>query len=179
MLAFSEGDAEVGDAAVVLNEPVWALGSLELVDAPLEVFEVFFGLLAGVDGGLNNLLESCRAIDALFAEPMESRCLPKAVIGDGGDDGLGLIEGNGGVRDEGGGSARRDAAGDVERRRGEERGGRSAEPDWNWSGGRRERIRNGVAVDVGDDDVLGDEGVVGDDGGVGVPGVLDKLPFFG
>jgi hypothetical protein len=104
-LAVSDGDAEVGDAAAVLDKLVWALGSLELVNASLEVFEAPLGLLAGDNGGLNNLLESCRAIEALFAEPMESRCLSKAVVGDGGDDGLGLVEGNGGVSDEGGGGA--------------------------------------------------------------------------
>jgi hypothetical protein len=90
---------------MVLDEPVGALRALQLVDPALEVLETLLSLLASVDGGLNNLLESCRAIDAFFAEPMESRCLPKAVIGDGREDGLGLVEGDGGVRDEGGGGA--------------------------------------------------------------------------
>jgi hypothetical protein len=175
----ADRDAEVGDAAAVFDESVRALWALQVVNAALEVFETLLGLLASIDGGLNNLLESCRAIDAFFAEPMESRCLPKAVIGDGGDDGLGLVEGDGGVRDEGGGSTGRDAAGDVEWWRGEECRGRSTEPDWNWSGCRRGRVRNGVTVDVGDDEVLGDEGVVGDDGGVGVSRAFDSSPSSG
>jgi hypothetical protein len=140
VLAVGDGDVEVGDAATILNEPVGALWPLEVVDAALEVLEALLGLLPSVDGGLNNLLKSCCAIDALFAEPMENRCLPKAVIGDGGDngdggdDGFGLVEGDGRVRDEGGGGMGGDAAGDVEWQRWEERGGRSTEPDWNWSG---------------------------------------------
>jgi hypothetical protein len=113
VLAAGDGDAKVGNAAAVFDEPAGALWPLEIVNAALEVFEALLGFLPSVDGGLNNLLKSCRAIDALFAEPMESRCLPKAVIGDGGDDGFGLVEGDGGVRDEGGGGTGGYAARDV------------------------------------------------------------------